>query len=415
MIYHYQALNKKGENVSDFIDAPSENSARQKIRQKGFYPVKIEKRDVSADSKDEKSGRLKIFFDKMANLLSTQFISKQVGLFSRQLATLLSAGMQLPMAISNIIEQIDNKHFKNIIADLKEKLEEGSSFSNALKRHRNVFSDMYVSMVLVGENLGSLDHVMERLAETEEKRLMMKNKIQAALYYPMFMLVFATIVVVFLMINVIPSISVMFVEQKKELPLSTEIVIGISNFLQDTWFIIPFLVLGIIILVKRTARSKEGKRKIDEFKLKLPLIKGIYKKNLVYRFTQNLGILMDNKVDIIKSFEIVGKIVDNSVIEDKIIDAGKQIKEGSSISNALKQSEFLPKMVLGMIAAGEASDQLDAMMLNIGKVYETEIELTITSLTNLLEPVIIIIMGLVIGTIVMAVMLPMMEMNLLVQ
>jgi general secretion pathway protein F len=415
MIYHYQALNNKGESISDYIDAPSENSARQKIRQKGFYPVKLEQKDVSSKSKDEKSGRLKVFFDRVADLLSTRFIRRQVGLFSRQLATLLGAGMQLPMAISNIIEQIDNKHFRNIITDVKEKLEEGSSFSNALKRHRNVFSDMYVSMVLVGENLGSLDHVMERLAETEEKSLMMKNKIQAALYYPMFMLVFAIIVVIFLMINVIPSISDMFVEQNRKLPLSTEIVIAVSDFLSYTWYLIPFLVLLIIYLVKRTARTKEGKRKLDEIKLKTPLIKGIYRKNLVYRFTQNLGILMDNKVDIIKSFEIVGKIVDNSVVEEKIIEAGKQIKEGSSISNALKQSDFLPKMVLGMIAAGEASDQLDAMMLNIGKVYETEIELTITSLTNLLEPVIIIIMGVLIGTIVMAVMQPMMEMNLLVQ
>ncbi len=415
MIYHYQALDKNGDNVSDFLDASSENSARQKIRQMGYYPVKIERRDLSPDSRDEKSGRLKVFFDKAADFLSTRFISRQVGLFSRQLATLLNAGMQLPMAISNIIEQIDNKHFRNIVADLKEKLEEGSTFSNALKRHRTIFSDMYVSMVLVGENLGSLDHVMERLAETEEKSAMMKNKIQAALYYPLFMLVFAIIVVVFLMINVIPSISEMFIEQNKKLPLSTEIVIAVSNFLSYTWYLIPFLVLGVIYLIRRTARSKEGKRKLDEFKLKIPLIKGIYRKNLVYRFTQNLGILMNNKVDIIKSFEIVGKIMDNSIIEDKIIEAGKQIKEGSSISNALKQSEFLPKMVLGMISAGEASDQLDAMMLNIGRVYETEIELTITSLTNLLEPVIIIIMGLLIGTIVMAVMLPMMEMNLLVQ
>jgi general secretion pathway protein F len=415
MIYYYQALDNKGESVSDFIDAPSENSARQKIRQKGFYPVKLEKRDVSTESQDGKGGRLKVFFDRAANLLGTRFIKRQVGLFSRQLATLLTAGMQLPMAISNIIDQIDNKHFRNIIADVKEKLEEGSSFSNALKRHRNVFSDMYVSMVLVGENLGSLDHVMERLAESEEKNMMMKNKIQAALYYPMFMLFFAIIVVMFLMINVIPSISEMFVEQNKKLPLSTEIVIAVSDFLSYTWYMIPFLVLGIIYLAKRTTRSEEGKRKLDEIKLKTPLIKGIYRKTLVYRFTQNLGILMDNKVDIIKSFEIVGKIVDNSVVEEKIIEAGKQIKEGSSISNALTQAEFLPKMVLGMIAAGEASDQLDAMMLNIGKVYETEIELTITSLTNLLEPVIIIIMGLLIGTIVMAVMLPMMEMNLLVQ
>ncbi len=415
MIFHFQALNKKGVNVSDFIDAPSENAARQKIRSQGLYLVKLEKHDITDSADIKKRGRIRSVIEKISELFSTKFISRQVGLFSRQLATLLSAGMPLPTAISNIIEQIDNVHFKNIITDVKENIEEGSAFSNALRRHRSIFSEMYINMVTVGENLGSLEHVMERLAEMEEKKNVLKNKIQAALYYPSFMLIFAMIVVIYLMINVIPPIAEMFIEKNKELPLPTEIIIWVSGILSKFWFLIPIIIFTSIYLFKKSVKTKEGKRKIDEIKLKIPMLKNLYKKIIVYRFTQNLGILMNNRVDIIKSFEIVSKIVDNIVIEEKIIEAEKQVREGSSVSNALKRSDFLPKMVLGMIAAGEASDKLDTMMLNIGKVYETEIELTITSLTNLLEPAIIVVMGIIIGSIVMAVMLPLMEMNLLVQ
>ncbi len=416
MIFQYDALDRKGDTVSDYIDAPTEASARSKIRAQGLYPVKIEKQEVAESDRDTtKKSSFSGLLDRLSRELTLRFSSKQVGLFSRQLATLLKAGMSLPMAINDIIDQIENKHFRNIIADVKEKIEEGSSFSNALERHKNIFSEMYINMVRVGENLGSLDHVVERLAEMEEKKNMLKSKVQAALYYPLFMFFFATIVVIFLLVSVIPSISEMFTDQKKELPLPTEIVVGLSNILSDFWFFIPLFVILFVYVYRRFSSTEEGKKKIDEWKLNVPLFKNLYRKLIVLRFTQNLGVLMSNKVDIMKSFEIVQKIVGNVVIEKKISEAAVKIREGSSVSKALAKSEFLPRMVLGMIAAGEASDNLDTMMINIGNVYETEIDLTVSSLTSLIEPLIIIFMGLVIGMIVLSVMLPIMEMNLLVQ
>ncbi|MFC1670793.1 type II secretion system F family protein [Spirochaetota bacterium] len=416
MIFYYQAINEAGKNISDYVDATSETAARQKIRSNGLYLVKIKAHDViKTKGVSEKGGHLKGILDSTIELFNKRRSSKEVGLFSRQLATLLKAGLPLPIAITDIIEQIDNKYFRNIVADLKSKLEEGSSFSNAVALHKSTFSEMYVNMVRVGENLGSLDHVIERLADMEEKKNSLKNKIQAALYYPSFMLMFAIIVVMFLLINVIPTISEMFKDQGKDLPLPTEIVIALSGFLSKFWFLIPFVVLVVIYVYKKYTDTEKGKRKVDELKLKLPLVKNLYNKLIVYRFTQNLGILMNNKVDLIKSFEIVEKIVNNKIIEDKINSASIQIREGSKVSKALQQSEFLPKLVLGMISAGEASDNLDNMLLNIGNVYENEIDLTITSLTSLIEPLIIIIMGLLIGTIAMSIMMPMMEMNLLVQ
>jgi general secretion pathway protein F len=416
MIYEYQALNKKGNSVSDFIDAPTEIAARQKLRNQELYVVRINRHEIT--EKEDVAGRissLKKSYRNMINYISLKLSSKQIGIFSRQLATLLKAGMPLPVAIADIIEQIDNQNFKNIVIDVKEKLEEGTSFSNSLMRHRTVFSEMYINMVRVGENLGSLDQVVERLADLEQKKNILKSKIQAALWYPSFMIFFAIIVIIFMMVSIIPSLSRMFIDLGRDLPLPTRIVMGLSDFLSSFWYIILIIIAVSIYYLNRYIKSTEGKKWFDELRLKLPLFSNLYKKLIVLRFTQNFGILLNNKVDIIKSFEIVKKIVGNTIIESNIEDAAKRVREGSSVSNALSKSDFLPKMVIGMISAGEASDNLDSMLLNIGNVYETELDLTVTSLTNLIEPIIIIIMGIVIGTIVISVLLPIFEMNLILQ
>jgi general secretion pathway protein F len=417
MIFQYQALDKKGESVSDYIDAPSETSAKQQIRSQGLYLVKLQKQEIASknNGSNQTKTSLKEALEKLTEILNLRLNSKQVGIFSRQLATLLKAGLPLPMAITDIVEQIDNKHFRNVVADIKEKIEQGTSFSNALGLHRLVFSDMYISMVRVGESLGSLDQVIARLADLEEKKNILTAKIRAALWYPAFMFLFATGVMGFLMINVIPTIADMFADQKRELPIPTKIVIGVSGFLSQFWFLIPVAIVMLIYLYNRYSKTSEGRKKIDEFKLKIPLVKNLYKRLIVYRFTQSLGILLNNKVDIIKSFEIVKKIVGNVIIEKKIEEAAIKIKEGATVANSLNKANFLPKLVLGMITAGEASDNLDAMLLNIGNVYETELDLTVTSLTSLIEPMIIIVMGVIIAVIVMSVILPITQMNLLVQ
>jgi len=416
MIFQYQALDRSGKNITDFIDAPSETSARQKIRGQGLYLTKLKKQEISTtETADAARTSMKVLARRLIDVMSLKLSTKQLGLFSRQLSTLLKAGLPLPVAITDIVDQIDNKHFRNVIADIKEKLEQGTSFSNALSQHRAIFPDMYISMVRVGENLGSLDQVIARLADPEEKQNILTSRIRSALWYPAFMLLFAMAVMMFLMTNVIPTIASMFDEQKRDLPLVTSIVIGISSFLSKFWYIPILLVIVLIYLYHRYIQTPQGRRKVDELKLKVPLVSNLYKRLIVFRFTQNLGVLLSNKVDIIKSFEIVKKIVGNVIIEEKIEEAAAKIKEGVSVSNSLSKSEFLPKLVLGMISAGEASDNLDTMLLNIGNVYETELDLTVTSLTSLMEPIIIIIMGLIIALIVMSVILPITQMNMLLQ
>jgi general secretion pathway protein F len=415
MVFQYQALNSKGINVSDFVEAASEIAARQKLRSQGLYVVRLTRHELDESAAPGKQGLFAKLYGDAANYISMKLSAKLVGIFSRQLSTLLGAGLPLVTALSDIIEQIDNQNFKRVVVDVKEKIEGGSSFSNALVKHKLIFSEMYINMVRVGENLGSLDQVIERLAAMEEKSNILKSKVQAALWYPSFMVFFAISVVIFLMVKIIPSLSRMFTDMGRDLPVPTQIVMAISSFLASFWYLLVLATMAVVYYLNQYVKTPEGKEKLDDLKLRFPLFSTLYKKLVVLRFTQNLGILLNNRVDILKSFEIVKKIVGNVIIERKIEEAAKRIKEGSNVSTALSKSDFLPKMVLGMIAAGEASDRLDDMLLNIGKVYETELDLTVSGLTSMIEPIIIVIMGITIGTIVVSVLLPIFEMNLLVQ
>ncbi len=416
MVFEYIALTNKGETVADIIDAPSEVAARQRLRAEGLYIVKISKQDLDkAETIQPSTNFLNAIIDKISFYISLQLSAKEISTFSRQLSTMLKAGMPLLTSISTIIDQIENPIFKRAIIDVKTKVEEGSSLSNALERHHYIFNEMYINMIRVGESLGSLDSALERLADLEEKKNLLKSKVQSALWYPAFMILFAIAVVTFLMISIIPSLGRMFAELGKDLPIPTKIVMGISNFITSFWYVIIIAIILIIYYFNRYKNTEEGRRKIDELKLKLPVASSLYKKILIHRFTYNLGVLLSNRVDVIKSFEIVQRLMRNMIIEENIRKAAKMVQEGSSISNALSKERFLPQYIIGMIAAGESSDTVDEMLLNIGKIYENEIELSINSMTGLIEPIIIVCMGFVIGLIVISVLLPIFEMNLIVK
>jgi len=414
MIYQYQAMNSKGQKVQNIIDAPSEAKAKLKLKSGGLYVIKIAPQKEEEELVSERTG-IAAQIQKLYSYVNLRMSAKHVGIFSRQLSTLIGAGMPLLNAINDILEQTDDPTFKRIIGDIKDNLESGASFSNCLAKHQYVFSDMYVNMVRVGENLGSLDNVVERLADIEEKRSILKSKINSALSYPIFMILFSSAIVIFLMVKIIPTLSEMFVEMGQELPLPTRIVMAASGFLSSYLLLIAGAALVAGLALHYYIRTPAGKTRYDEFKMKAPIISKLYNKLIVLHFTQNLGILLSNKVDILRSFEIVKKIVNNVIIESKIADAAKRIKEGMPVSKALTAANFLPKMVLGMIAAGEASDNLDKMLVRVGDVYDTEIDLSISSMTRMIEPVIIVIMGFIIGLIVISIILPLLEMNTMVE
>src|SRR4030042_1593564 len=218
MVFEYQALNKQGVRITDLIDAQSELSAKQKLKSMGLYLVKISRYEITVKEKKTGDSSIGRAYEKMSQYLSLRFSTKQVGIFSRQLATLLNAGMPLLVSITDIIEQIENKNFKRIIVDIKQKIEEGSSFSNALSMHKVIFSEMYINMVRVGESLGSLDQVIERLADIEEKKSALKGKIKSALFYPALLSVYIFATMIFLMVKAVPSLAKIFSDMGKQLP-----------------------------------------------------------------------------------------------------------------------------------------------------------------------------------------------------
>ena len=414
MIYQYQAMNSKGQKVQNIIDAPSEARAKLKLKSSGLYVIKIAPQKEEQKIVNEGRG-VTAQLQKLYSFINIRMSAKHVVIFSRQLATLIGAGMPLLNAINDILEQTDDPTFKRIIGDIKDNLESGASFSNCLAKHQLVFSDMYVNMVRVGENLGSLDNVVERLADIEEKRSILRSKINSALSYPLFMILFSTAIVIFLMVKIIPTLAEMFREMGQQLPLPTRIVMALSGFLSSYIIFIAVALLLAFFLMYQYIRTPAGRLWYDDTMMKIPIVSKLYNKLIVLHFTQNLGILLSNKVDILRSFEIVKKIVNNVIIEARIAEAAKKIKERKPVSKALTAANFLPKMVLGMIAAGEASDNLDKMLVRVGDVYDTEIDLSISSMTRMIEPVIIVIMGFIVGLIVISIILPLLDMNTMIE
>lgn len=414
MIFQYDAINKKGKDISGIVDAVNQIKAKEKLKSEGLYVKKIWEH-----TKDSPLSKESNVFAKYASIISDKISAKKIQkltpLFSRQLSTLLRAGMPLNRAMADIIDQTDNSHMKLVLADIRQKLEGGSPLSKAIASHNEVFSEMYSNMIRIGENMGSLDTVLERLADIEEKNANIKNSLKLAFQYPVFMLIFTLSVLSFLMIKVVPTISDMFSQLNKELPLPTKIVVGTSSFAAKYWIIILIALIALFFLFRKYSKTPEGRRKIDAFMFKIPVFNHFYTKVICLRFCQNLGIMAQNGVDIVKSLDIIKKQIGNTVIEKKIEEASERIVEGAPISKALIMADFLPKMVTGMISVAEASDTLDSMLIKISDLYQNEIDRSLLSLTKMIEPVLIVVMGGLIGLIVLSIMLPIIDLNLSIQ
>ncbi|HQA52076.1 MAG TPA: type II secretion system F family protein, partial [Spirochaetota bacterium] len=264
MIFQYDAINKKGKEISGIVDAVNQIKAKEKLKAEGLYVKKIWEH-----TKDSPLSKESNVFAKYASIISDKISAKKIQkltpLFSRQLSTLLRAGMPLNRAMADIIDQTDNSHMKLVLADIRQKLEGGSPLSKAIASHNEVFSEMYSNMIRIGENMGSLDTVLERLADIEEKNANIKNSLKLAFQYPVFMLIFTSCIASFLMIKVVPTISDMFVQLNKELPLPTRIVVGTSSFAAKYWIIILIALIVLFILFRKYSKTPEGRSKIDAF------------------------------------------------------------------------------------------------------------------------------------------------------
>jgi general secretion pathway protein F len=402
-VYEYKALDKKGRKISGLIDADSPRSARLRLRAEGFFPMEIH----SGAEMETKVPALPRGLSWGAPF--RRISGQQRAALTRQLATMLKAGIPLVSALDTFIQQTTHKALRRALVDVREQILEGRTLAEALSRHPWLFSDLYVNMIRAGESSGALETVLLRLADLLERNVRLKNKVQSALFYPILMMGVGTVILVFLLTYVVPIVSRLFLEAKQKLPLPTQILIATSDFVIHWWWLLLMVGIVMVVLLNRSLATQTGRLLWDKIKLRLPLIGSLYQKLIIARFGRTLGTLLEGGVPLTTALSIVQHVINNQYLAGFIEGAITEINEGAELSVPLEKSGAFPSMVIQMIAAGERSGSLEEMLLNISEAYENEVENSLAALISLLEPTMIMIMGVCVGFIVLSILLPILD------
>lgn len=399
-IYDYKALDEKGKSIKGIIDADSEGNARTKLRAQGKFPVDIVLSEEKLSGVREQSVSL-----------FTKVSSEEVGVMTRQLATLVGAGIPLVQSLDSLLAQTRNNALKKVIGEIKSDVNEGTSLTDALRSHPKLFSSVFTNMVRAGEASGSLDIVLERLADFGEKQEALKAKLRAALVYPLFMAVIGTAILFFLITYIVPNITQVFNEMERALPGPTRLLINLSDTLKSDWWVLLLVGLLVIVAIRYAITRPYGRNIWDYIKLKIWIVGPVAQKIILARFSSTLGSLLDSGVGLMDSMKIVQTLVDNVHVGKVVEDAMEQIQKGKSMTGALSESEWFPPMFVQMIGIGEQSGSLERMLKKISKAYEREVETAIIAMTSLIEPIMIVLMGAAVGFVVLSILLPIFEMN----
>ena len=394
-IFKWEGKTLKGSIKNGEMEAPNEAAIRIHLRQQNIVPTKI-----AAKGKEIK---ISSPFKKKVN-------ARSVAIFTRQLATMIDAGLPLVQSLEILSAQQESKLFKEIIRQVREDVEGGSTFAGALRKHPGTFNDLYTNLVVAGEEGGILDNILMRLANYIEKAEALKKKVKSALIYPATIVGVAVIVVGILMIFVIPVFETMFKSAGQSLPLPTLIVLTMSKAIKKYVFLfVPAFIL-FVYLFRKYYQTDRGKMMIDRLLLKLPVFGPLLKKVAVARFSRTLGTLVSSGVPILDGLTIVSRTAGNRSVEVAILSARSSIREGETIAEPLGRSGIFPPMVIQMIAVGESTGALDNMLSKIAEFYEEEVDITVANLTSLLEPFLMIFLGVVIGGVVISMYLPIFNM-----
>ncbi len=405
-IYEYKAFDQKGKSKKGIIEADNEAGARSKLRAAGKYPVEL-KENLSQSTK---AGRAALG----SSVMFERVKSVEIHIFTRQLATLLGAGIPLVSALSSLLAQTANPALKKVLAQIKDAVNEGNTLTNALSRHPKLFSRIYINMVRAGEASGSLDIVLEKLADFGEKQRTMQGRLKAALVYPVFMAVIGSAILFILITYIVPNITKVFADMERTLPLPTRLLISLSNFLRGYWWLLLLLMIGAFFSLRLFIQSPRGRQLWDLLKLKLPIIGSVNQKLILARFGSTLASLLGSSVPLVTSMQIVQSIVNNSLIAEVIEEAIEQIRKGKSMAHALGSSPWFPPIFVQMISVGEQSGNLEPMLIKVSDAYEREVDMAIMAMTSLIEPIMIAAMGAAVGFVVLSILLPIFEMNQMV-
>lgn len=367
----------------------------------------IKRMQINASSVAEKSAGGGSIVDKIKKFkLGGGVKAKEIVVFSRQFATMIDAGLPLVQCLEILSSQQENAEFKRVLIDVKSSVEGGSTFADSLGKHPKVFDNLYVNLIAAGEIGGILDTILNRLSGFLEKSEKLKSKIKSAMTYPGAVIIIATLIVSGLLIFVVPIFEGMFASFGKALPMPTQMVVNMSNVLKHQWYIVVSILAGIFVGIKVANSKPGGKRVIDMFLLKVPVVGDLIRKSAVARFTRTLGTMLSSGVPILEALEIVANTAGNTIIREAIMKARVSLSQGKTLAEPLIETKVFPGMVTQMIAVGESVGALDAMLTKIADFYEDEVDSAVDALTSLIEPMLMAFLGVAVGGLVIALYLP---------
>ena len=394
-LFEYTGLDSQGRKVSGRIDGTGRKLVTQQLREQGIFPT-----DLYEGTTPQRNRR-------WADLLvRMQRSTAELSSATRQLATLLSAGLSLDSALGTVAEQTDQPLTARVLADVREEVIQGNPLHQGLAKHRAVFPDLYINMIQVGENSGTLDEALHRLADFLENQARTRSRIQAALAYPLLMSLVGSGVLAFLFVFVVPKITRMLQEMEMALPWPTLLLINLVDFLADWWWLLAAGLAIIITLLQRYRSTEAGRLRTDQFLLKAPLFGRMLLLISTARFARTLGTLLQSGVPLLKALEIARNLLTNQVLSRAVATAMQRVQEGGSLAAAMRETAVFPPMLAQVTAAGEQSGKLEEMLFRVADTYEHQTDLSMTSMLSLLEPLMILFMGVVVGFAVLAILLP---------
>ncbi len=404
-VYAYKGVTAAGKPAKGHLDADSSRGARAKLRRDGIFITDFRESSAEAVTRPESGPRFNIHI----SLPSFQRISAlDLALVTRQASTLLSAGIPLVEGLAALTEQAENTRLKSVLGQARDRVNEGASFADALAQS-GVFPDLYVSMVRAGEAGGALERVLERLADYLESQVRLRNKVSSILIYPAVMFAFALLVVGVLVTVVLPQITELLVTLDQPLPFYTRWIISLSNFVREFWWMIGLVLVAASLALRAAIRTEKGLRVWDRVLLRLPIVGRVVRLVAISRFTRTLSTLLSGGLPIVRALDTAKHVADNTVLGDAIDRARESITEGASVAQPLRDSGQFPPLVTHMIDVGERSGELEAMLAKVADTYDEQVETTVTRLTALLEPLLILVMVGIVVVIILATLVPLLN------
>ena len=392
--YSYRAMKDDGKKLEGMYEANSRDEVVEMITANGFYPLKIE--EVSGSKRTEFR-------------LNNRVTTKDLAIFCRQLYTMLDAGVSITNSLNMLATQLPSPRLRTILSEIEESVKKGEMLSVAMKRYKE-FPQLLISMIESGESTGNIDLMMLRMANHFEKETKTTNKVKAAMIYPICLAVVAVAAVMFILTFVMPTFAELFEENGSDLPLITKVMIGASDFMKSYWFIIVAIIAIIVVAIKAYAETEDGKLRFSALALKVPIVANLNKKVLVARFTRTMATLLSAGISLVQALPIVSAVLGNKIAQQDLERIRERVVRGDGLSAPIAESDIFPDMLASMVRIGEESGALDDILNKTADFYEEEVDQAITQTTELMQPVVIVIMGIIIGIMVMGIMLPMFDM-----